>query len=125
MKTFVSIIISLTVLFPASLFAVEVAPRISDREIIESLATLKQGQKDLNARFDDLRTDMNKRFDSLQNIMIALFSSVMLVVIAMMGMLMWDRKTSIKTVMKIEYVLKEFAKTNEDMAKALRACSLM
>ncbi len=37
---------------PAS--AVEVAPRISDREIIEALAQLREGQKTLNARIDAL-----------------------------------------------------------------------
>ena len=50
--------------------SLEVAPRLTDREIIESLAELKQGQRDINARFegvdkrfDDLRFDMNKQFD--------------------------------------------------------------
>jgi len=40
---------------PVCIFAVETAPRISDREIIESLATLKEGQKALNERFDDMK----------------------------------------------------------------------
>lgn len=77
---------------PAS--AVEVAPRISDREIIEALADLKAGQKglqqqidevkgqiaelrqstqqqigdlkqDMNQRFNDLRQDMNQRFQDM------------------------------------------------------------
>jgi len=43
--------------------AVEVAPRISDREIIESLAILKQGQVDLNRRFDEFSRHVDKRFD--------------------------------------------------------------
>ncbi len=42
--------------------AVGVAPRISDREIIESLAELKAGQQALQQRIDDLRRDMNQRF---------------------------------------------------------------
>jgi cytochrome c-type biogenesis protein CcmH/NrfG len=41
--------------FSTGLHAVEVAPRISDREIIESLAELKAGQK-------SLQTIMNERF---------------------------------------------------------------
>ena len=50
----------------SSAFALEVAPRLTDREIIESLAELKQGQRDINARFEDLRTDMNQRMKELR-----------------------------------------------------------
>ncbi|RMD70420.1 MAG: hypothetical protein D6819_04345 [Gammaproteobacteria bacterium] len=53
--------------------AVEVAPRITDREIIEALSELKAGQKALNKRIDDLRAEMkagqetlNKRIDDLR-----------------------------------------------------------
>ena len=49
--------------------AVEVAPRISDREIIESLAELKAGQKGINQRIDglDKRIDgLDKRIDGLR-----------------------------------------------------------
>ena len=67
--------------------SLEVAPRLTDREIIESLAELKQGHKDINKRFeyvdkrfegidkrfegidkriDELRTDMNKNIGYLR-----------------------------------------------------------
>jgi exonuclease VII large subunit len=49
----------LMALHAAPVSAVEVAPRISDREIIESLAELKAGQKALEARMD-------QRFDAFQ-----------------------------------------------------------
>ncbi|MBI5186814.1 MAG: hypothetical protein HZA01_13965 [Nitrospinae bacterium] len=62
------------VLCHASVFAVETAPRISDREIIESLAELKAGQKALGQRLDDMNNsvngrfdDVNKRFDDMNN----------------------------------------------------------
>ncbi len=45
--------------FNATALAVDVAPRISDREIIESLAELKAGQKAINQRF----AAIDKRFD--------------------------------------------------------------
>lgn len=45
--------------------AVEKAERISDREIIESLAELKAGQKALDKRLDDMNLDMNRRFDDM------------------------------------------------------------
>jgi len=46
--------------------AVEKAPRITDREIIERLTRLKEGQKVLNKRIDDLRAEMNGKFDDLR-----------------------------------------------------------
>lgn len=45
--------------------AYDTAPRISDREIIESLAELKQGYKSLNQRLDDMNKSVNRRFDAL------------------------------------------------------------
>jgi|GEM_PF-509443 len=49
--------------------AVDVAPRISDREIIEGLSELKQGNRDMNHRIGDLNQNINKRIDDLtQNV---------------------------------------------------------
>ena len=73
-------------------FAVETAPRISDREIIEGLSTIRgdikelratisgdvnelraeikrldDGQKSLEKRFDDMNCSVNKRFDDTNN----------------------------------------------------------
>jgi hypothetical protein len=45
--------------------AVEKAPRITDREIVERLTRLEEGQKALNKRFDDLRAEMNGRFQAM------------------------------------------------------------
>ena len=52
-------------LVPMVAAAVEVAPRITDREIVERLTRLEEGQKTLNKRFDDLHTEMNGRFDDV------------------------------------------------------------
>ena len=60
-------VLTAIVLIPWSLnvaYAYETAPRISDREIIESLVELKQGQKNMNQSF-------NQRFESMQNLMLA------------------------------------------------------
>ncbi len=51
--------------FPCTASAVEVAPRISDREIVESLAELKQQQNALNQRITDLIHNLDKRFDAI------------------------------------------------------------
>lgn len=47
---------------PLASQAIDTAPRISDREIIESLAELKAGQKSLQQQSDQLREEMNQRF---------------------------------------------------------------
>jgi|SaaInl8_200m_RNA_FD_contig_121_169501_length_5281_multi_5_in_0_out_0_1 predicted PurR-regulated permease PerM len=117
MKYLIFFIALFGLLFSTSSWAVETAPRISDREIIESLAALKQGQKDLNSRFGDINNrfedinnrfeDINTRLDSMQNTMIALFSASMLLIIAMMGFMIWDRKTSMRPFENLEKDLRE------------------
>lgn len=97
-------------------FAVETAPRISDKEIIESLAELKTGQialqqrfDDVNKRIDDLKEsnqqqindlkesnnkrfdDVNKRFDTLQW-MLGLFITVALSIMGIMGRILWNQQ---------------------------------
>ena len=56
-------VLSLMGIVPAT--AYDTAPRISDREIIESLAELKQGYKNLNLRIDDMNQSLNQRFDAI------------------------------------------------------------
>ena len=56
-------------LFPVMAAAVEKAPRITDREIVERLTRLEEGQKALNERISDLNKrfdDFNKRFDDFR-----------------------------------------------------------
>ncbi|MBI3245903.1 MAG: hypothetical protein HYZ50_05295 [Deltaproteobacteria bacterium] len=56
-------------LVPTPGWSIETAPRISDREIIERLTRLEEGQKALLQRFDalDKRIDgLDKRIDSLE-----------------------------------------------------------
>ena len=68
----------LSILFylPLPSFAAEIAPRITDREIVERLArldtrmdalqkSLEEGRAALNKRVDDLRSEMNGRFDAV------------------------------------------------------------
>jgi len=46
-------------------FAEEEVPRITDKEIIERLTRLEEGQRSLEKRLDDLRDDINKRFEQI------------------------------------------------------------
>ena len=74
-KIIVIVTVLITVLIiPSLLLAVERAPRISDREIVERLTKLEEGQKNLekridgvNKRIDDLRSQMNSRLDDLHS----------------------------------------------------------
>jgi DNA anti-recombination protein RmuC len=50
----------------SSAAAVEVAPRISDREIIESLAELKAGQKALQQQIEDLKQSTQQQINDLK-----------------------------------------------------------
>lgn len=104
--------------------AVEVAPRITDREIVERLTALEAGQKrlearidgverslnaridgverSLNARIDDLRAEMNARFDTLQW-MIALFITIALAALGFTLRMQWQlaqRQTRMETTLE-------------------------
>jgi len=60
--------ITLFLFFPSLSVAVDVAPRITDREIVERLTRLEEGQKAILQRFDaiDKRFDaIDKRFESI------------------------------------------------------------
>lgn len=82
-----------------SAFAVDTAPHITDREIVERLTRLEEGQKKsgedlramdkgLNKRIDDLRSEMDSRFDTLQW-MLGLFITIALVIFGFILRLMW------------------------------------
>lgn len=66
----IRILLLLIFLVTTPAVAVDVAPRISDREIIESLAELKAGQKTLeekmDLRFNTMQEQMNQRFTAIQ-----------------------------------------------------------
>lgn len=68
MKVF-RLFMTITFLFALSsnLHAVEKAERISDREIIESLAELKAGLKATNERIDSLGKSIDNRFEAVDN----------------------------------------------------------
>jgi DNA-binding GntR family transcriptional regulator len=94
------LIILLSFAFQPPSFAAEVAPRITDREIVERLTRLEEGQKalhkriddlrsEMNGRFDDLRSEMNGRFDTLQWIL-GFFITISLVILGFVLRLQWQ-----------------------------------
>ena len=119
------IFILLQLALPVALLAVEIAPRISDREIIEKLAILevgqgalrsemKSGQEALAIRLTDLRSEMKsgqealgqrlddlvQRLDSSNNTMLVLFGSLITLIVALFGYIAWDRRTMVKPVVE-------------------------
>ncbi len=100
------------ILTPSLLIAVETAPRISDREIVERLTRLEEGQKNLerridnldkglNNRIDDLRSEMNRRFDTMQW-MLGLFIMIALVILVFVLRIQWQmhkRQTRMETIL--------------------------
>ena len=124
---FIIFILVLVVISPLWAKSIQVAPRISDREIVERLTRLEEGQKalnkrldevewslnkridDVNKRIDDLRAEMNARFaamdkrlDTLQW-MLGLFISISLVILGFVLRMQWQmqkRQTSLETMLK-------------------------
>ena len=118
MKNIMIIIgITIGILMPSLVIAVERAPRISDREIVERLTRLEEGQKnietrfddvnrrfdDVNRRIDDLRSEMNSRFDTLQW-MLGLFITITLVILGFVLRMQWQmhrRQTQVETTLEM------------------------
>jgi hypothetical protein len=97
----------LTFASPAAM-AVDVAPRISDREIIEALTELKVGQKALEAKMDQQFEAVNQRFEAVNqrfesvdqrfNFLENLLMVVIAGIFGLIGYIVWDRKTALRPV---------------------------
>jgi len=95
---------------PVIVSGVEVAPRISDKEIIERLTRLEEGQKsilrELDKKFEaidrrfeaiDKRFEaVDRRFDQLNNLIIGIIGAFSAIVAVTIGFAIWDRRTMIK-----------------------------
>lgn len=66
-KTVIASLLLILTLLSAESNAIEPAKRISDKEVIERLTRLEEGQKALNKRFDDMNHSFNKRFDDMNH----------------------------------------------------------
>ena len=73
----------LQLIIPGILLALESAPNITDREVVEKLVKLETGQQALNQRISDLRSEMktgqealNKRLDDSNNFMLAIIGLI-------------------------------------------------
>ena len=101
---------------PMWALAIEVAPRITDREIVERLAKLEQGQQFLiqhmDQRFADMQRnmdqrfgDIDKRFDGMNqriteqhHTTLAIYGSLIALIIALFGYIAYDRRTMFRPI---------------------------
>ncbi len=142
------VIILFQLVIPGALSALEPAPDITDREVVEKLAKLEAGQQSLNHRISDLRSEMKsgqealrsemksgqealaKRLDDSNNTMLVLFGSLITLIVALFGYIAWDRRTMMKPVLeKIERIEQDVAQSldlsNTDGSKLSRLINAM
>lgn len=135
---------------PSVIFAIEKAPRISDREIVERLTRLEEGQKATNESIKQLREDMNKQFERidsqfnrLTNIMLGILGAFTGLLGGTIWFALWDRRTMIRPfedkVKKMDDeiaenrsklyalfdALKSLSKTDEKVAEVLKKFNLL
>lgn len=89
-------LLSLLLFFVSSAEAFEEAPRITDREIIERLTRLEEGQRALNQRFEDFST----RLTELRQLMLWGFGLSFAGMFALISLVIWDRRTTLAPALK-------------------------
>jgi len=140
-----SIITFIFSVFPLRAFSYQKTMGLTDKEIVERLTKLEEGQRalraemnrrfedinkrfeDMNKRFEDMNErfeDINERFDLLNkriSDLVHTTNTMMVVfgglVVAMMGLVFWDRKTLIEKAK--ESAVKKI-ETDSRLIKALR-----
>ena len=135
---------------PAIVSGIEVAPRITDKEIIERLTRLEEGQKsilrEMDKRFEaidrrfetiDKRFEaMDRRFDQLNNLIIGIIGAFSAIVAVTIGFAIWDRRSMIrpfedkveelrKTDQKFLEILKTLAREDKKLAEVLKSFGIL
>jgi len=130
---------------PAIVSGIEVAPRITDKEIIERLTRLEEGQKsilrEMDKRFEaidrrfetidkrfeaidrrfetiDKRFEaIDRRFDQLNNLIIGIIGAFSAIVAVTIGFAIWDRRSMIRP---FEDKVEELRKTDQKFLEILK-----
>lgn len=125
--------------FSQPAWAVDVASKITDREIIESLSELKAGQKVIENRLDgmDKRIEsLDKKIERLESIMLGGFGLLFTSMIGLVGFVLWDRRTALAPAIRknkemeeredrLEKVLKEYAIEEPKLREILKRTGLL
>ena len=137
------IIVSLSVLpvLASPAWAVEAAPALTDREIVERLTRLEEGlqgvrdaiqqlredmnrqsqqlREDMNRQNQQLREDMDKQFARQFRLTLAVLGAFTALVVAIIGFALWDRRTMIRPFERTVRSLEEDLSTNRQRIEAL------
>jgi len=102
---------------PAIVSGIEVAPRITDKEIIERLTRLEEGQKSILREMDKRFEAMDNRFDQLNNLIIGIIGAFSAIVAVTIGFAIWDRRSMIRP---FEDKVEELRKTDQKFLEILK-----
>ncbi len=126
-------------------WAVEAAPALTDREIVERLTRLEtrldeglqglradiqqlredmnrqdqQLREDMNRQIQQLREDMNQQFAQQFRLTLAVLGAFTALVVAIIGFALWDRRTMIRPFERTVKSLEEDLSTNRQRVEAL------
>jgi len=115
---------------------IEVAPRITDKEIIERLTRLEEGQKSILREMDKRFEAIDRRFDQLNNLIIGIIGAFSAIVAVTIGFAIWDRRSMIrpfedkveelrKTDQKFLEILKALAREDKKLAEVLKSFGIL
>ena len=143
----VTMAIGLCVAWQSLAGAAEVAPRITDREIIEGLTALRSGQqhlqeqmKGLETRLTDTRQELLTQIadtrKEIKDFMLWGFGVTFAGMFALIGFVIWDRRSALAPAVtrlreleeheaRVERALKEMAQRDPNVADALRHVGLL
>ncbi len=122
MKIFYIILpLSFVIFLPSISFGVEVAPRISDKEIIESLATLKEGQRATNERINQVEASLNERINQFERNINQRFDDLKWFIGTMMGILMIINGAVLGYVLKRQGSIEKSLETQKDEINFLKS----
>ena len=150
MKQIILVLFLILWVMPAIVSGIEVAPRITDKEIIERLTRLEEGQKsilrEMDKRFEaidrrfetiDKRFEaIDRRFDQLNNLIIGIIGAFSAIVAVTIGFAIWDRRSMIrpfedkveelrKTDQKFLEILKTLAREDKKLAEVLKSFGIL
>ena len=138
MKRIILVFFLILWVVPAIVSGIEVAPRITDKEIIERLTRLEEGQKsilrEMDKRFEaidrrfetidkrfeaiDRRFEaIDRRFDQLNNLIIGIIGAFSAIVAVTIGFAIWDRRSMIRP---FEDKVEELRKTDQKFLEILK-----
>ena len=136
MKRIILVFFLILWVVPAIVSGIEVAPRITDKEIIERLTRLEEGQKSILREMDKRFEAMDKRFDQLNNLIIGIIGAFSAIVAVTIGFAIWDRRSMIrpfedkveelrKTDQKFLEILKTLAREDKKLAEVLKSFGIL